>query len=92
MDFCAYCDANALYRDRTSGTYLCLAHARLEVIGAGESLAREVEITTVLGLRMDVVDTHHVNQVCTGRKVSDVDPGAVRSDLRDLAGAGSRIS
>jgi ribosomal protein S18 acetylase RimI-like enzyme len=31
MDTCTYCDAPALYRDRESGTYLCLAHARLEV-------------------------------------------------------------
>jgi len=36
MDSCAYCAANALYRDRTSGTYLCLAHARLEVMGPRE--------------------------------------------------------
>jgi ribosomal protein S18 acetylase RimI-like enzyme len=40
MDFCAYCDANALYHERTSGTYLCLAHARLEVIGPREETRR----------------------------------------------------
>jgi ribosomal protein S18 acetylase RimI-like enzyme len=33
MDSCAYCDAIALYRDRESGDYLCLEHARLEVVG-----------------------------------------------------------
>jgi ribosomal protein S18 acetylase RimI-like enzyme len=33
MPTCAYCDANALYRDRTSCAYLCPAHARLEVTG-----------------------------------------------------------
>ncbi|OQY23925.1 MAG: hypothetical protein B6I35_02690 [Anaerolineaceae bacterium 4572_32.2] len=33
MNSCAYCDANALYRDRGNGDYLCLTHARLEVTG-----------------------------------------------------------
>lgn len=33
MNTCAYCDTNATYRDRESGDYLCLAHARLEVAG-----------------------------------------------------------
>ncbi len=33
MDTCAYCDANAVYRDRESGIYLCPVHARLEVTG-----------------------------------------------------------
>lgn len=31
MPTCAYCDANAHYRDRESGAYLCLVHAWLEV-------------------------------------------------------------
>jgi ribosomal protein S18 acetylase RimI-like enzyme len=33
MNTCAYCDAQAIYRDRESGDYLCLAHTRLEVVG-----------------------------------------------------------
>ena len=33
MNTCAYCDANALYRDRGSGASLCPAHSRLEVTG-----------------------------------------------------------
>ena len=33
---CTYCDGHALYRDRKSGAYLCLGHARLEVIGPRE--------------------------------------------------------
>jgi len=33
MNICAYCDANALYRDRESSVYLCPVHARLEVTG-----------------------------------------------------------
>ena len=33
MNSCAYCDANALYRDRESGVCLCPIHARLEVVG-----------------------------------------------------------
>jgi len=33
MNLCAYCDANALYRDRESSVYLCPVHARLEVTG-----------------------------------------------------------
>ncbi len=33
MRSCAYCDANAIYRDRESGAYLCPFHSRLEVIG-----------------------------------------------------------
>jgi ribosomal protein S18 acetylase RimI-like enzyme len=40
MDSCAYCTANALYRDRMSDTYLCLAHARLEVTGPREGTRR----------------------------------------------------
>jgi ribosomal protein S18 acetylase RimI-like enzyme len=40
MDSCAYCAANALYRDRTSDTYLCLAHTRLEVTGPREGTRR----------------------------------------------------
>jgi len=31
MATCAYCDANAIYHDDRSNSYLCLAHARLEV-------------------------------------------------------------
>jgi len=33
MNSCAYCETNAVYRDRESGDCLCLAHARLEVTG-----------------------------------------------------------
>ena len=33
MTSCTYCDANALYRDRESGAYLCPVHSRLEVTG-----------------------------------------------------------
>ncbi len=33
MPTCAYCDANAFFRDRESGTYLCPVHAWLEVTG-----------------------------------------------------------
>jgi len=33
MNTCAYCDANALYRDRDNGDYVCPVHARLEVTG-----------------------------------------------------------
>ena len=33
MPTCAYCNANAIYRDRESGAYLCPVHARLEVTG-----------------------------------------------------------
>jgi ribosomal protein S18 acetylase RimI-like enzyme len=33
MNSCAFCDANALYRDRENGVCLCPVHARLEVIG-----------------------------------------------------------
>jgi ribosomal protein S18 acetylase RimI-like enzyme len=44
MDSCAYCDADAVYRDRTSGTYLCLNHARLEVIGPRQE-KREMSLT-----------------------------------------------
>jgi ribosomal protein S18 acetylase RimI-like enzyme len=36
MNTCAYCDTQAIYRDRESGDYLCLAHARLEVVGLHE--------------------------------------------------------
>jgi len=32
---CAFCGSRAQYRDRTTGAYLCLAHARLDVIAAG---------------------------------------------------------
>ncbi len=33
MSTCAYCDANALYRDRGSGAHLCPVHAWLAVTG-----------------------------------------------------------
>ena len=33
MARCTFCEANAIYHDRSSGRYLCLAHARLEVTG-----------------------------------------------------------
>jgi len=33
MNTCAYCDTQAIYRDRETGDYLCLAHTRLEVVG-----------------------------------------------------------
>ncbi|RLC61215.1 MAG: hypothetical protein DRI48_10990, partial [Chloroflexi bacterium] len=33
MKSCVYCEANALYRDRESGAYLCPVHARLEITG-----------------------------------------------------------
>jgi GNAT superfamily N-acetyltransferase len=33
--WCAFCGARAQYRDRTTGAYLCLEHARLDVIAAG---------------------------------------------------------
>jgi ribosomal protein S18 acetylase RimI-like enzyme len=33
MTACTYCHANAFYRDRESGAYLCPVHARLEVTG-----------------------------------------------------------
>ena len=36
MPTCAHCDANALYRDRESGAYLCPAHVRLEATGPRE--------------------------------------------------------
>jgi ribosomal protein S18 acetylase RimI-like enzyme len=40
---CALCGARAQYRDRTTGEYVCLEHARLAVIaaGPGESGPRE---------------------------------------------------
>jgi len=40
MNSCVYCDANAIYRDRRSGDYLCLAHARLEVTGPRRAAPR----------------------------------------------------
>jgi ribosomal protein S18 acetylase RimI-like enzyme len=33
MKRCAYCNANALFRDRVSGVYLCPIHSRVEVTG-----------------------------------------------------------
>ncbi len=36
MRSCDFCEANAQYRDRHTGHYVCLAHARLEVIAAGQ--------------------------------------------------------
>ena len=35
MRSCAFCTTNAQYRDRTTGDYLCLDHARLAVVAAG---------------------------------------------------------
>ena len=56
----------------------------LEVLGVGEALARQVEVATVLGHRVDVVNAHHVDQLCAGGKVADADPGAGRSHFGDL--------
>ncbi len=33
MNSCSYCDANAIYRDQEGNTFLCPAHARMEVTG-----------------------------------------------------------
>jgi ribosomal protein S18 acetylase RimI-like enzyme len=33
---CDFCNSNAQYRDRHTGQYICLEHARLEVIAAGQ--------------------------------------------------------
>lgn len=33
MSIWVYCDGNASYRDRETGAYLCVWHARLEVVG-----------------------------------------------------------
>jgi ribosomal protein S18 acetylase RimI-like enzyme len=33
---CEFCEQNAQYRDRHSGHYVCLDHARLEVIASGQ--------------------------------------------------------
>jgi ribosomal protein S18 acetylase RimI-like enzyme len=35
MSVCAFCGGKAYYRDRQTGQYVCLAHARLEVVSAG---------------------------------------------------------
>jgi ribosomal protein S18 acetylase RimI-like enzyme len=40
MPTCAYCNANALYRDRESGAYMCPVHARLEVTGPRREASR----------------------------------------------------
>ena len=37
---CALCDAKPQYRDRHTGQYLCLEHARLDVIAAGGQTSR----------------------------------------------------
>lgn len=37
---CAFCGAKPQYRDRHTGQYLCLEHARLDVIAAGGQPAR----------------------------------------------------
>lgn len=37
MVSCSFCAARAQYRDRRSGEYLCLAHARLEVVASAPS-------------------------------------------------------
>ena len=35
MRSCAFCGGKARYRDRQTGQYICLAHARLEVVAVG---------------------------------------------------------
>jgi ribosomal protein S18 acetylase RimI-like enzyme len=35
MRGCSFCDGNAQYRDPVTGQYVCLVHARLEVVAAG---------------------------------------------------------
>jgi len=35
---CAFCGARAQYRDRATGDYVCLVHARLAVVAAGQGV------------------------------------------------------
>jgi ribosomal protein S18 acetylase RimI-like enzyme len=35
MRRCSFCDENAQYRDQVTGHYICLVHARLEMVAAG---------------------------------------------------------
>jgi ribosomal protein S18 acetylase RimI-like enzyme len=36
MRRCSFCDGNAQYRDQGTGQYVCLVHARLEVVAPGQ--------------------------------------------------------
>lgn len=39
MPSCAFCEGKPQYRDRQTGQYVCLVHARLEVVAAGRQAA-----------------------------------------------------
>lgn len=39
MPSCAFCEGKPQYRDRRTGQYVCLVHARLEVVAAGQQAA-----------------------------------------------------
>jgi hypothetical protein len=64
---------------------------RLEMLGLGETFIREVEIATVLGLGMDVVDPHDIDHLCARGKVADADTGSAGSDFRHFSSACSGI-
>ena len=39
MRACAFCDAKPQYRDRHTGQYVCLEHARLEVVAVRAAIS-----------------------------------------------------
>jgi ribosomal protein S18 acetylase RimI-like enzyme len=97
MTKCAYCSGNAAYRDRESGAYLCIHHARLEVVGPREEPPRPPltirPSTPADGTRIDELAAYFWNEIvvhCFGHSHQlDTLPAHVACDGDEIVGAAS---
>jgi len=99
MGSCTYCDANALYHDRASDAYVCLAHARVEVTGPRERApqppltirpATPAERTRIAELAGHLWGEVEVE--CFGRSYRvDALPAAVACDGNEIVGFVSHV-
>jgi ribosomal protein S18 acetylase RimI-like enzyme len=97
MTKCTYCDGNAAYRDRESGAYLCVHHARLEVVGPREEPPRPPltirPSTPADGRRITELANYFWNEPgvhCFGHSYQlDALPAYVACDGDEIVGAAS---
>ncbi|MDY7078261.1 MAG: GNAT family N-acetyltransferase [Chloroflexota bacterium] len=97
MNSCTYCDANAFYRDRESGAYLCPVHARLEVTGPRGKAPRPpltIRLATPTDLTRiaELAETFwgEVEVECFGRSYRvDTLPACVACDGDEIVGMAS---
>jgi len=97
MKLCTYCDANAIYYDRTSRAYLCPVHAHLEVTGPREEAPRPPltirPATTADRQRIAELANYFWGEVeteCFGRTYQvDTLPAYVACDVDEVVGLAS---